>query len=145
MSSPTIQPILHISTALAYFVDPRRISGARYHLVATYSVLTGLSPSSVTATDLANPKSASLTRHSEFNRIFDGFKSLWMSSPEWIYFIALRIKYTTYYLCISSRIFARITTCKSVSMKSNTMYKSLLFSALMMLMSRMMFSWPLSS
>ena len=47
MSSPMMQPKIilinsiptdHISTALLYFVEPRRISGALYHLVATYSV-----------------------------------------------------------------------------------------------------------
>ena len=39
--SPKMQPTDHISTALVYFLEPRRISGALYHLVATYSVRTG--------------------------------------------------------------------------------------------------------
>ena len=46
INSPIMQPNYidyyiptdHISTALLYFVEPSRISGALYHLVATYSV-----------------------------------------------------------------------------------------------------------
>lgn len=33
-----MQPILQISIALEYFLEPSRIYGARYHLVAMYSV-----------------------------------------------------------------------------------------------------------
>lgn len=33
-----MQPNDHISTAYVYLVDPSNISGALYHLVATYSV-----------------------------------------------------------------------------------------------------------
>ena len=86
-----MHPILHISTAFEYFALPNRISGALYHLVATYSVFTGSSSPSCTATDLARPKSASFTRHSLFKRMFDGFKSLCINSPECIYLIPLRI------------------------------------------------------
>jgi hypothetical protein len=39
-----MQPIDHISTAFVYFVLPNNISGALYHLVATYSVKTGGEP-----------------------------------------------------------------------------------------------------
>ena len=39
--SPKIQPTDHISTALVYLLDPSKIYGARYHLVATYSVMMG--------------------------------------------------------------------------------------------------------
>lgn len=60
MSSPMMQPTDHISTALEYFVDPSNISGALYHLVATYSVKTGGPSSSLVAIDLASPKSANL-------------------------------------------------------------------------------------
>jgi hypothetical protein len=35
--------------------------------------------------DLANPKSANLAKQSESNKIFEGFKSRWMRSPECIY------------------------------------------------------------
>ena len=48
-----MHPIDHISTALVYLVDPNKISGALYHLVATYSVIIGMLPSSSeSATDL---------------------------------------------------------------------------------------------
>jgi len=33
-----MQPTDHTSTAFEYFYEPNRISGALYHLVATYSV-----------------------------------------------------------------------------------------------------------
>jgi hypothetical protein len=33
--SPRMQPSDHMSTPLVYFVEPSRISGARYHRVAT--------------------------------------------------------------------------------------------------------------
>jgi hypothetical protein len=33
--SATMQPTAHMSTALVYLVEPSRISGARYHRVAT--------------------------------------------------------------------------------------------------------------
>ena len=45
ISSPRMQPTDHISTALVYLVEPNNISGALYHLVATYSVRTGGEPS----------------------------------------------------------------------------------------------------
>lgn len=38
INSPKIHPTDHISTALEYCVDPNKISGALYHLVATYYV-----------------------------------------------------------------------------------------------------------
>ena len=41
ISSPKMHPIDQISTAFAYFLEPSKISGARYHLVATYSVKIG--------------------------------------------------------------------------------------------------------
>lgn len=39
--SPRMHPTDHISTAFEYFEEPRSISGALYHLVATYSVKMG--------------------------------------------------------------------------------------------------------
>ncbi len=36
ISYPKMQPTDHISTAFEYFVEPSKIYGARYHLVATY-------------------------------------------------------------------------------------------------------------
>ena len=41
MISPIRQPKLQTSTDLEYFLDPSKISGARYHLVAIYSVKNG--------------------------------------------------------------------------------------------------------
>lgn len=40
--SPNRHPKLHISIAFEYFLEPNKISGARYHLVAIYSVRIGL-------------------------------------------------------------------------------------------------------
>lgn len=37
-SSPKIHPTDHMSTAFEYCVEPSKIYGALYHLVATYSV-----------------------------------------------------------------------------------------------------------
>jgi hypothetical protein len=71
-----MQPTDHMSTALVYLVDPRRISGALYQRVATYSVKTGWIPSSSwMATLLASPKSATFAWHSELSKILEGFKS----------------------------------------------------------------------
>ena len=107
-------PVLHISTALVYLVDPNSISGALYHLVATYSVSTGVVPSdSFMETNLARPKSANLAVHWEFNKILDGFISLWINLPVCMYLIALSIWYTIYFLWIYSNILALITACKS--------------------------------
>ena len=79
-NSPSMHPIDHISTAFVYLVDPNNISGALYHLVATYSVMKGFSPpSSLYATDLAKPKSATLTKHSESNNTLDGLRSYFLT------------------------------------------------------------------
>jgi hypothetical protein len=68
------------------------IPGALYHLVATYSVSTGITPSfSLTDTNLASPKSASLALHSEFKSILDGLRSLWINFPVWIYLMDFNI------------------------------------------------------
>ena len=82
---PKIQPTDHMSTAFEYLVDPKRISGALYHRVATYYVRT-CSPFSLgQLIDLANPKSATLAWHSELSKMLLGLRSLWISSPECIY------------------------------------------------------------
>lgn len=71
-----MHPILQMSMAFEYLFDPRRISGALYHLVATYSVKTGGWPvKSEFLTVRASPKSAILTKQSELSNTFDGFKS----------------------------------------------------------------------
>lgn len=56
-----------------YLVDPSRISGALYHRVATYSVSAGFPLSSwIWLSDLAKPKSHSLTTQSVSNSTLDG-------------------------------------------------------------------------
>lgn len=72
-----MQPTDHISTAFVYLDEPNKIYGARYHLVATYSVIIGYETDwLMDATDLARPKSANFARQSESSRILDGFRSL---------------------------------------------------------------------
>ena len=70
-----MHPTDHMSTALEYLVEPNKISGARYHLVATYSVRTGYPCSLVQFKDLARPKSATFAWHSVFNKILLGLRS----------------------------------------------------------------------
>ncbi len=66
------------------------ISGALYHLVATYSVM---KPKlfSLEAIDLANPKSQIFKSQFEFNKRFEGFKSLCKTFAECIDFKARRV------------------------------------------------------
>lgn len=83
-----MHPTDHMSTALVYLLEPNKISGALYQRVATYSVIIGSATDWFTvAIDRASPKSASFARQSESRRIFEGFKSRWMSYPECIYFM----------------------------------------------------------
>jgi hypothetical protein len=72
------------------------------------------------ATDLANPKSANLAKQSESNKIFEGFRSRWISYPECIYLIPLSTWYITYFLWTFYIIFALTTAWRSVYIKSNT-------------------------
>lgn len=89
--SPKIQPTDHISTALVYLLDPSKISGALYHLVATYSVMMGsLTDWLTVAMDLASPKSASLAKQSESSSILEGLRSRWINSPECMYLIPFK-------------------------------------------------------
>ncbi len=74
-----MQPMLHMSTPLVYVWDPKSISGALYHLVATYSVRIGKEPFYYDAIERTRPKSATFTTQSEFTSIFEAFKSLWIS------------------------------------------------------------------
>ncbi len=91
ISSPKMQPTDHISTAFEYLVEPSSISGALYHLVATYSVNTGSTPFYlVQLIERASPKSATFMWHSELSSRLLGLRSRWMSSPECIYLRALR-------------------------------------------------------
>lgn len=97
--SPRIHPRLHISTPFVYLwtkcshlthasssslncvcattdahlEDPSKISGALYHLVATYSVSAGFPLSSwIWFSDRARPKSQSLTTQSASKSTLDG-------------------------------------------------------------------------
>ncbi len=58
ISYPKMHPTDHMSTAFEYLVEPNKIYGARYHLVATYSVKLGSPTSFGQFSDRANPKSA---------------------------------------------------------------------------------------
>lgn len=64
-----------MSAGVEYLVDPNKIYGALYHLVATPSVSTG-GLSSLAIKDLTNPKSHNFIVQLEFTRMFEGFKSL---------------------------------------------------------------------
>ena len=59
--SPNKHPKLQVSMAFEYFLDPSRIAGGRYHLVAMYSVRIGLTAVS-SSTDRTSPKSHILAR-----------------------------------------------------------------------------------
>mmetsp|Transcript_113252 Transcript_113252/g.283641 ORF Transcript_113252/g.283641 Transcript_113252/m.283641 type:complete len:214 (+) Transcript_113252:204-845(+) len=83
ISSPRMQPALHISTAAVYSIDVRTISGARYHLVPTYSVRRKSSSSCENpALPLASPKSHNLMSQFLLTRTFKGFKSRWTTLAE---------------------------------------------------------------
>lgn len=56
-----------------YHLEPSSISGALYHLVATYSVKVGSEEYSFPcSTERANPKSANFNSHRLFIKIFEG-------------------------------------------------------------------------
>ena len=60
---------------MSYLLDASNISGALYHLVATYSVKAGfvsLSLASSWVMDLARPKSAIFKKHSLSSKMFEG-------------------------------------------------------------------------
>lgn len=70
-----MHPILQTSASSPYEFDPSKTSGARYHLVATPSVIMLLSLS-FAFNSLANPKSQILDEQFESSKTFEGFKSL---------------------------------------------------------------------
>jgi hypothetical protein len=72
--SARMHPTLQTSMALVYSLKVSMISGARYHLVATYSVINP-ELSSVEAADLARPKSQTLRSQLALSSKLDGFKS----------------------------------------------------------------------
>lgn len=69
------------------------ISGALYHLVATYSVMKPVSPpfGSAVVVDRARPKSHTFKSQLAFKRRFDGLRSRWMTSAEWRALMARRV------------------------------------------------------
>lgn len=54
-------------------------SGARYHLVATYSVMKPCSLGWAVTDDLAKPKSQTLRSQLAFSSRLEGFRSRWMT------------------------------------------------------------------
>lgn len=72
--SARIQPTLHTSIALVYSLNVNIISGARYHLVATYSVMNP-ELSSVEAAERAKPKSQTFRSQFALRSRFEGFRS----------------------------------------------------------------------
>jgi hypothetical protein len=62
------------------------ISGALYHLVATYSVMNPVaefSTGSAVATERARPKSQTLRSQLALRRRLEGLRSRWITSAEW--------------------------------------------------------------
>lgn len=115
--SAKIQPTDHTSIAFVYSLNVNMISGARYHLVATYSVIKP-ELSSCDAADRARPKSQTFRSQLAFNSRLDGFKSLWRTLAECIAFKARRVWYMKYWQWSSERSWVRITLCISVSINS---------------------------
>ena len=114
-----MHPNDHKSMPFVYRLAASKISGARYHLVATYSVNSGWASMSAFSavsvhSDLAKPKSANLTVQSASRRTLDGFKSRWITLPEWRYFTARYNWYMIYCLWIS---------CKSLLERSQRLFK----------------------
>ncbi|KAH3668815.1 hypothetical protein OGAPHI_002570 [Ogataea philodendri] len=79
--SARMQPTDHTSIAVVYSWNVSMISGARYHLVATYSVMNP-KLSSWEATERASPKSQILRSQLEFSSKFEGLRSLWSTLAE---------------------------------------------------------------
>mmetsp|Transcript_28588 Transcript_28588/g.62365 ORF Transcript_28588/g.62365 Transcript_28588/m.62365 type:complete len:223 (+) Transcript_28588:412-1080(+) len=83
--SPKTQPTLQRSTGMLYKVEPRRISGARYHTVTTSCVYFGIG----TLYARASPKSAITSRPLLSMRMFWGLMSrcrmrfAWQKSMPW--------------------------------------------------------------
>ena len=69
---------------LVYCLNVSMISGARYHRVATYSVMNPVSvpDGSAVRTERARPKSHTLRSQFAFSSRFDGLRSRWITSAE---------------------------------------------------------------
>lgn len=79
-----MHPVDQTSIAGPYSLQLSSSSGALYHLVTTYSVM-----SSSSGGARARPKSHTFKSQLAFRRRFDGFKSLCSTPAEWMYFNAL--------------------------------------------------------
>lgn len=84
-----------------YILNDSMISGARYHRVATYSVMKPASlPSGFVERVLrASPKSATLRSQLAFRSRFAGFRSRWTMSALCIVLSARSVWYTKYCTC----------------------------------------------
>jgi len=69
---------------LVYCLKVNMISGALYHLVATYSVMKPVSvpEGSAVLTERAKPKSQTLRSQLALSRRLEGLRSRWMTSAE---------------------------------------------------------------
>ena len=92
--------LLNLNTALTlvYILKDNMISGARYHRVATYSVIkpASLPPGFVERVLRARPKSHTFKSQLAFRSRFAGFRSRWTMSAECIVFSARSVWYTKY-------------------------------------------------
>src|SRR3954451_12553768 len=88
--SAKMHPTLHTSMALVYSLNVSMISGARYHRVATYSVMKP-ELSSVEAADRARPKSQTLRSQLALRRRLDGLRSRCSTFAECIALRARRV------------------------------------------------------
>ena len=71
-----------------HHLNESMISGALYHLVATYSVrLPPMCSSGTASKPRLKPKSQIFNSQSEFTNRLPGFRSRWMTEAECIYFI----------------------------------------------------------
>lgn len=80
--SPRRHPKLQVSMALEYLLEPSKISGARYHLVAIYSVRIGLVSVS-SSTDLTSPKSQIFALQFSLTKMLEGLMSRCTRSAVW--------------------------------------------------------------
>lgn len=88
--SARMHPTLQTSIALVYSLKVNMISGARYHLVATYSVMKP-ELSSVEAADLARPKSQTFKSQLALSKRLEGLRSRCSTFAECIALRARRV------------------------------------------------------
>mmetsp|Transcript_11809 Transcript_11809/g.41039 ORF Transcript_11809/g.41039 Transcript_11809/m.41039 type:complete len:223 (+) Transcript_11809:537-1205(+) len=116
-----MHPTLHTSMAVVYSVQLSSSSGARYHLVTTYSVMYSFS-----LLVLASPKSHIFRSQLAFSRRLLGLRSRCRTFALCTYFRPRRSWYTKYWQWSSDRGWLLLMIwCRSVSMSSYTTYTSL--------------------